>query len=86
MKIELHKIKIKDLVEGYSDTSNEADGCVVGYGGKLDIRPKYQREAVIDTILKGFPLNTMYWVKNGVTLSLENLKRDISSHIQTLKN
>lgn len=72
MKIELQKIKIKDVFEGYKD-SNE-DG-VVGYGGKLDIRPKFQREfvykdaqrnAVIDTIRKEFPLNVMYWsvVKN----------------------
>ncbi|MGH1600192.1 HNH endonuclease family protein [Campylobacter majalis] len=45
-----------------------------GYGGALNIRPKYQREyvykdkerdAVINTCLWGFPLNTMYWVKNG---------------------
>ena len=70
MKIELHNIKVRQLVDGYVN-SNE-DG-VVGYGGKLNIRPPYQREfvynevqqrAVIDTIMKGFPLNTMYWVKN----------------------
>ncbi|MDR3327743.1 MAG: DUF262 domain-containing protein [Prevotellaceae bacterium] len=45
-----------------------------GYGGKLDIRPPYQREfiydepkqrSVMNTILKGFPLNVMYWVKTG---------------------
>ena len=45
-----------------------------GYGGLLDIRPKYQREfiynekeqkAVITTILKGYPLNVMYWVKRS---------------------
>ena len=70
MKIELHNIKVSDLVNGYTN-SNE-DG-VVGYNGKLNIRPPYQREfvynevqqkAVINTIMKGFPLNTMYWVKN----------------------
>ena len=43
MKIELKTIKIKELVAGYSD--NEENG-VVGYGGKLDIRPPYQREFV----------------------------------------
>ena len=41
-----------------------------GYDGKLDIRPPYQREfiykdkqrdAVINTITKDFPLNVMYW-------------------------
>ena len=72
MKIELQKIKIKDVFDGYKDSNEEG---VVGYGGKLDIRPKFQREfvykdaqrnAVIDTIRKEFPLNVMYWsvVKN----------------------
>ena len=71
MKIELKKIKIRELVEGYVD--NEEEG-VFGWGGKLNIRPKYQREfvykdqqrqAVIDTIVQNFPLNIMYWVKSG---------------------
>lgn len=47
---------------------------MVGYGGKLNIRPKYQREfvyrdkqrdSVIETVRKDFPLNVMYWVKNS---------------------
>ena len=63
MKIELHEIAIRDVVKNYID--NAEDG-VIGYDGKLNIRPKYQREfvygekernAVIDTINKGFPLN-----------------------------
>lgn len=67
MKIDLQKIKIKDVFDGYKDSDEEG---VVGYGGKLDIRPKFQREfvykdaqrnAVIDTIRKEFPLNVMYW-------------------------
>lgn len=71
MKIELHEIPVREVVEGYVDNNEEG---VVGYGGRLNIRPKYQREfiydeekrnAVIDTIRKGFPLNVMYWVKNG---------------------
>ncbi len=71
MKINLQKILIKDLINGYEDKGNDG---VVGYGGKLDIRPPYQREfvykdkqrdAVIDTVKKGFPLNSIYWVKNG---------------------
>lgn len=60
-------ITVRELVEDYQD--NEENG-VVGYGGKLDIRPPFQREfvyndkqqkAVIDTVSKGFPLNVMYW-------------------------
>ena len=44
MKIELKNIKIRDLVNGYKN--NITTGQVVGYGGKLDIRPAYQREFV----------------------------------------
>jgi len=67
MKIQLKEITIKELAEGYQDNADEG---VVGYGGKLDIRPPYQREfiyrdkqrdAVIDTVTKKFPLNVMYW-------------------------
>ena len=67
MQIELKEITVKELTDGYQD--NQENG-VVGFGGKLDIRPPYQREfiykdkqrdAVIDTITKEFPLNVMYW-------------------------
>ena len=69
MKIELHEIPVHEVVAGYADRAEEG---VTGYGGKLDIRPPYQREfvyddvkrnAVMDTIFKNFPLNVMYWVK-----------------------
>ena len=69
MKIDLHRIPIRDVIAGYKDSAEEG---VVAYSGKLDIRPKYQREfvytgkqrdAVIKTIKNGFPLNVMYWVK-----------------------
>jgi len=85
MKIELHEIAIKDLVKDYEDKQEEG---VYGYGGKLNIRPKYQREfvykdkqrdAVIDTVQKSFPLNVMYWVKNGKTYEvLDGQQRTIS--------
>jgi hypothetical protein len=67
MKIELKEITVKSLTEDFQDNS---EAGVVGYGGKLDIRPPYQREfiykdkqrnAVIDSVRKNFPLNTMYW-------------------------
>src|ERR1035437_1147735 len=69
MKIELNKIPIRKVIVGYKDSAEEG---VVAYSGKLDIRPKYQREfvyngkqrdAVIETIKNTFPLNVMYWVK-----------------------
>jgi hypothetical protein len=43
MIIELKEITVKELFEGYADN---AEGGVVGYGGKLDIRPPYQREFI----------------------------------------
>ena len=86
MKIELHEISVAEIADGYRDSAEEG---VVGYGGKLNIRPKYQREfvydtekrnAVIDTIVKGFPLNVMYWVKNedGTFEVLDGQQRTIS--------
>ena len=86
MKIELHEITIREIVNGYIDSQENG---VVGYGGLLNIRPKYQREfvydekkrnAVLDTIRKGFPLNVMYWVKNedGTFEVLDGQQRTIS--------
>ena len=69
MEIKAKAIKVKDLFEGYS---NEGENGVVAYGGNLDIRPPYQREfiyndeqreKVIETVMSGYPLNTMYWAK-----------------------
>jgi hypothetical protein len=71
MKIELKEITVRELTTGYED--KEHDG-VIGYNGKLDIRPPYQREfiygdeqrkSVISTLKKGFPLNVMYWAVRG---------------------
>lgn len=67
MKIELHKITVEQLTAGFVDNAEQG---VVAFGGKLDVRPPYQREfiykdkqrnAVIDTVRKSFPLNVMYW-------------------------
>jgi hypothetical protein len=67
MKIELKEIAVRELSNGYQD---KAESGVVGFGGKLDIRPPFQREfvykdkqrdAVINTVTRGFPLNVMYW-------------------------
>jgi len=86
MKIELKEITVRELTKDYQD--NEENG-VVGYDGKLDIRPPYQREfiykdkqrdAVIDTITKNFPLNTMYWSvrKDGNYEIIDGQQRTIS--------
>jgi hypothetical protein len=71
MRIELNEITVAKLADGFKDSAEEG---VVAYGGKLDIRPPYQREfiykdkqrdAVVDTVRKNFPLNVMYWAVRG---------------------
>lgn len=86
MEISLHEITIRDLAQGYVD---EDENGVWGYGGKLNIRPQYQREfvykdkqrdAVIDTVIKKFPLNVMYWSVNedGTYAIIDGQQRTIS--------
>ncbi|GAM10915.1 HNH endonuclease [Geobacter sp. OR-1] len=86
MKIDFKEITVRELTNGYED-KNEAG--VVGYGGILDIRPPYQREfiykdkqrdAVIDTITKNFPLNVMYWAvrEDGNYEVIDGQQRTIS--------
>src|SRR5580704_1347829 len=67
MKIALKEITVEKLTDGFADNAEQG---VVAYGGKLDIRPPYQREfiykdkqrdAVTDSVRKDFPLNVMYW-------------------------
>ena len=71
MHIEERKVTVREVTEGYF---NDAEEGVVGYDEQLDIRPKYQREfvykdkqrdEVIRTVMKGLPLNVMYWVDRG---------------------
>ena len=86
MNIELKEITIRELTKNYED--NNENG-VIGYNGKLDIRPPYQREfiykdkqreAVIDTITKNFPLNVMYWAvrEDGNFEVIDGQQRTIS--------
>ena len=71
MDIRERKVTVRDITQGYM---NDAEEGVVGLDGNLDIRPQYQREfvykdkqrdEVIRTVLKGLPLNVMYWVDRG---------------------
>ena len=86
MKIKLEEITIEKLAEGYKD--NDEDGAVC-YGGKLNIRPPYQREfvyedeqrdAVINSIAKKFPINVMYWAvrEDGNFEMIDGQQRTIS--------
>ena len=71
MTIEKTEVTVGEITRGY--INNDEQG-VRGYDGQLDIRPPYQREfiynekeqqAVINTVLHGYPLNVMYWVKRS---------------------
>lgn len=86
MKIELKHITVRELADGYVD--NDEAG-VIGFSGRLDIRPPYQREfvykdkqrdAVIDTVSKAFPLNVMYWAvrEDGSYEVIDGQQRTIS--------
>jgi len=86
MDIKLRGITIREITNGYVDNAVEG---VLGWGGLLNIRPKYQREfvydnkkrsAVIDTVQKDYPLNVMYWVKgdDGMYEVMDGQQRTIS--------
>ena len=86
MEIKQTEITIRELSEGYADN---AESGVVAYGGKLDVRPPYQREfvykeaqrdAVIDSVVQGFPLNVMYWAErsDGTYEVIDGQQRTIS--------
>ena len=86
MQIRQTEITIRELTEGYED---RAEGGVVAYGGKLDVRPPYQREfvykdkqrdAVIDSVVQNYPLNVMYWAEreDGTFEVIDGQQRTIS--------
>ena len=71
MEITQARIRVRDVFERFCDYGD--DGAFA-YSGRLAIRPPYQREfvydanqaeAVIHTVIKGYPLNVMYWVRVG---------------------
>ena len=87
MEIKLHEITVRDIFCGYEN--DEESGQVVAFGGKLNVRPAYQREFVYDdkkkvdvmnSVLHNFPLNVMYWSENadGTFEMLDGQQRTIS--------
>jgi len=72
MKTELTEITVKDLCEGFVYNELEGKG-LFGLSGNLTIQPEYQRNyiyadgkrdvAVIQSILKGYPLGLLYFNK-----------------------
>lgn len=86
MEIKLKEIPISQVAKGYV---NDDENGVVGFGGKLNIRPKYQREfvynekqrnEVINSVNSDFPLNVMYWIEkdDGTYEVLDGQQRTIS--------
>ena len=65
-------LTVRDICEGFVYDTNEGKG-LYGWGGKLVIQPEYQRHyiyfeqnkeaAVIDSVLKAYPLGLIYFVK-----------------------
>ena len=87
MHIRQFDVTVREIAENYINNNDE--NGVIGYNGKLNIRPAYQREfvykdkqrdAVINTIRKGYPLNVIYWAKNtdGSFDVLDGQQRTIS--------
>jgi hypothetical protein len=86
MKIELNRIAVRNIFNGFLDSAEEG---VVAFDGKLDIRPKYQREfvytgkqrdAVLETVKSNYPLNVMYWMvkADGFFEVLDGQQRTLS--------
>lgn len=67
-------LTVGDICEGFVYNEYEGKG-LFGWSGKLTIQPEYQRNyiyakekkeaAVIDSLLKGYPLGLLYFVKTG---------------------
>lgn len=67
-------LTVRDINDGFVYNEYEGKG-LFGWGGKLTIQPEYQRNyiyadgkrdvAVVDSLLKGYPLGLLYFVKVG---------------------
>ena len=74
MKTTLKKYTIKEICEGFVYNELEGKG-LFGLAGKLTIQPEYQRNyiyadgkkdvAVVDSVLKSYPLGLIYFVKKS---------------------
>jgi hypothetical protein len=82
------EITVKDICEGFTYNEYEGKG-LFGLSGKLTIQPEYQRNyiyadgkkdvAVIDSILKGYPLGLIYFNKVGDKLEVLDGQQRITS-------
>lgn len=68
------ELTVRDICDGFIYNEYEGKG-LFGWSGKLTIQPEYQRNyiyadgkkdvAVVDSLLKGYPLGLLYFVKTG---------------------
>ncbi len=82
MKTELKQYTVEDVIDGFVYNELEGKG-LFGLAGKLVIQPEYQRHyiygdgkkdvAVIDSLLKGYPLGLIYFNVDDVNDRLEVL-------------
>ena len=88
MKTELKHYSVEELTKGFTYSELEAKG-LFGLSGKLVIQPEFQRHylyndghrdvAVIQSILKGYPLGLIYFNVEGDTLEVLDGQQRITS-------
>lgn len=88
MKTKLKHYSVAELIEGFVYNELEGKG-LFGLAGKLVIQPEYQRHyiyndgkrdvAVIDSLLKGYPLGLIYFNVEGSTLEVLDGQQRITS-------
>lgn len=88
MKTDLQQYTVKEITEGFVYNEFEGKG-LYGLAGKLVIQPEYQRNyiygdgkqdvAVIDSLLKGYPLGLIYFNDGGSHLEVLDGQQRITS-------
>ena len=81
-------ITVEDICKGFQYSQLEGKG-LFGMGGRLVIQPEYQRNyiyaeakreaGVIDSLLKGYPIGLLYFVKAGDRLEVLDGQQRITS-------
>ena len=88
MKADLKQYTVREVVEGFVYNELEGKG-LYGLAGKLVIQPEYQRNyiygdgkkdvAVIDSLLRGYPLGLIYFNDGGTKLEVLDGQQRITS-------
>ncbi len=88
MKTEMKHYTVEEILQGFVYNELEGKG-LFGLDGKLVIQPEYQRNyiyndgkrdvAVIDSLLKGYPLGLIYFNVEGSTLEVLDGQQRITS-------